>query len=70
MKYTSAENLAYLSKKSESISHSAKMGKKEATQSTKLIKRGARQKLNEIEKKNILGSIGIERPKQLKKYLK
>lgn len=65
VKYTSAENLAALHRKME-----APRVKRDPSQTSKLIKRGARQKLQEIEKRNILGSIGVERPKKLRKYLK
>lgn len=40
------------------------------TQSTKVLRKVAKQKLSEIEKRNILKSIGVEKPKKLQKYLK
>lgn len=40
------------------------------SQSTKILRKVPKQKLNEIDKRNILKSIGIDKPKKLHKYLK
>lgn len=60
------------SPKKNIVSDTSKLRKKGITgnDSTKLLKKGGKQKLVESEKKNILKSIGVEKPKKLQKYLK
>lgn len=40
------------------------------TQSSKILRKVPKQKVNEIDKRNILKAIGVEKPKKLQKYLK
>jgi hypothetical protein len=44
--------------------------KEQNIKSSKNLRKGTKQKVSEIDKKNILKSIGVEKPKKLQKYLK
>jgi hypothetical protein len=46
------------------------MKKEQNVKSCKNLRKGTKQKVSEMEKKNILKSIGVEKQKKLQKYLK